>query len=125
MAVLRTQLEIKADIRNIQRDVQYLHYLITRKSATSAAVAREPQERDERITQYVPCATIEELKNLNRKLETDADFLRHSVSYYNHPVVMCAHGLVCNCYAFNVFQIEFFTVEDYDRTVKKKNWRRL
>ena len=75
MAVLRTQLEIKADIRNIQRDVQYLHYLITRKSA-----AREPQERDERITQYVPCATMEELKNLNRKLETDADFLRHSVS---------------------------------------------
>ena len=80
MAVLRTQLEIKADIRNIQRDVQYLHYLITRKSAPTAAAAGEPQERDERITQYVPCATMEELKNLNRKLETDADFLRHSVS---------------------------------------------
>ena len=79
MAVVRTQLKIKADIWNIQRDVQYLHYLITRKSASTAAAARELQEWDERITQYVPCATIEELKNLNWKLETDADFLRHSV----------------------------------------------
>ena len=51
MAVLQTQLEIKADIWNIQQDVQYLHYLITRKSASSAAAAREPQARDERITQ--------------------------------------------------------------------------
>ena len=79
MAVLRTQLEIKADIRIIQRDVQCLHYLITRKSASTSAAAREPQETDERITQCVLFATIEELKNLNRKLETDADFLRHSV----------------------------------------------
>ena len=33
---------------------------------------------------------------------------------------MCKHDLVCKCYAFNIFQIEFFTVEDYDRTVNKK-----
>ena len=33
---------------------------------------------------------------------------------------MCKHDLVRNCYAFNIFQIEFFTVEDYDRTVNKK-----
>ena len=78
MAVLRSQLEIKADIKNIQRDVQYLHYLITRQSAPREQLPRA-QTRDERLTQYVPCASIDELQNLNRKLETDAEFLRHSV----------------------------------------------
>ena len=78
MAVLRAQLEIKADIRNIQRDVQYLHYLITRKMTQPTGAVKE---RDERITQYIPCSSMEELRNLDRKVDTDAEFMRHSVSF--------------------------------------------
>ena len=84
MAVLRAQLEIKADIRNIQRDVQYLHYLITRNTQHQNVGV---QQRDERITQYIPCSSMEELRNLNRKLDRDAEFMRHSVSCW--PIQIC------------------------------------
>ena len=78
MAVLWVHLEIKAGISIIQRDVQYLHYVIARKMTQQTGAV---QESDERITEYIPSLSVNELQNLDRKVGTDAEFMRHSVSF--------------------------------------------
>ena len=47
--ILRTQMEMKADVRNIQRDVQYLHYLVTRQQI-QAGGQQEHQRADNRLS---------------------------------------------------------------------------
>ena len=81
MTILRTQMEMKADVRNIQRDVQYLHYVVTRQQI-QAGGQQEHQRADNRLSQYIPCSTLDELRNLDRRLDVDPDFFKHSVSFF-------------------------------------------
>ena len=76
----RHVLELKEMVRNLQSDVEHVHFLLTRGDRAVSADGGS-DERVHRLTQYVPCETEHDLRVLERKL-LDQEFSRRSVSCY-------------------------------------------
>ena len=65
-------------LKTLNGDIEHLHYLVNRGLSKESAGASQDLE-SQRVTDYIPCHTYDELKELNRKMD-DKAFFSHCVS---------------------------------------------
>ena len=75
---LRSFIELKAAMRDLQSSVEHLHYLYSRNNNGHGFDGE--RENVDRLTQYIPCENVNEMLVLERKLSDNATFNRHAVS---------------------------------------------
>ena len=78
-------------VRNLQSDVEHLHFVVTRSDRAVLADGGN-NERVHRLTQYVPCETEHDLRVLERKL-LDHEFSRRSVSCFVYLCFVLRHDV--------------------------------
>ena len=83
---LRSFIELKAAMRDLNSSVEHLHYLYSRRNNDCGFEG----ERDnvDRLTQYIPCESLHDMHVLERKLSDNGTFNRHAVSDYFVPMCL-------------------------------------
>lgn len=77
--VARIMIELKATANQNSRSIRQVLFLIT-KIVKQQPVNEHELEHEEVLAQYIPCESIRDLQDLDRKLQSDADFFIHSAS---------------------------------------------
>ena len=76
--ILKNQIELKAETRELRKEVRHLHHLVTKKHKKSSSAENESEE-EEILSDYIPCDTYSDLQQLEEKL-WDKEFFERSVS---------------------------------------------
>lgn len=77
--VKRSVLELKADTVQNNRNTRLVLFLISKLVRNQPIEESELSQQDS-LTQYIPCQDMRDVKDLDRKLQTDMDFFLNSVS---------------------------------------------
>ena len=77
--LLRETLEVKELLKEMRDDMEHLHYICSRRRGGGGGNESFVEERQDRLTQYVPCSNLDDLIALESKL-LDEEFRMHCVS---------------------------------------------
>ena len=94
---MRNVLELKAMVRSVESNVEHMHYLYS-KPGRERAVGEGDEVEDvaDRLSQYVPCENLEDLRVLERKLVTDVKFNKRSVSFVQNNRFFLIKLILCS-----------------------------
>lgn len=76
--VKRSILEVKITANNNSRNLRQMLFLVT-KIVKQQPIDPNELCHEETLPQYIPCQTIRDLQDLDRKLNRDGGFFAHSV----------------------------------------------
>ena len=101
-------------VRSVESNVEHMHYLYS-NPGRERAVGEEGEVEDvaDRLSQYVPCESSEDLRVLERKLVTDVKFNKRSVSFVK------SNRFLVIVFVFFLLKVSYLVIDGFDQGSKR------